>query len=60
MAEIEIKTEYRGLREIGKRLGKSCDFVRELILRKKDPLQAKKVGREYWITEVKIQEWLNS
>jgi hypothetical protein len=29
-------------------------------LQKTDPLPVKKVGREYWITEVKIQEWLNN
>jgi hypothetical protein len=56
----EIKTEYQGLTEIAKRLGKDERFVRELITRKDDPLPAKQIGREYWLTEVKLQEWLNN
>ncbi|MFA5256286.1 MAG: hypothetical protein WC419_06310, partial [Candidatus Omnitrophota bacterium] len=60
MAEVEIKKEYRGLGEIAVRLGKGKDFVRKLIKRKQDRLPAKSVGREYWITEEKIQQWLNS
>jgi excisionase family DNA binding protein len=56
----EIKTEYKTLREICERLERGRDFVLNLIHRKKDPLPAKKIGREWWITEVKIQEWLNS
>ncbi len=60
MAEIETKTEYRGLSEIADRFGKSVDFVRELIANKNDPLPAKKVGREWWITEKKLQHWLNN
>ncbi len=59
MADIEIKIEYRGLAEIAKRLGKGRGFVRQLITRKDDALPAKAVGREYWITENRIQEWLN-
>jgi hypothetical protein len=57
---IEIKTEYKGIKEIAQRLEKGEKFVNELILQKTDPLPVKKVGREYWITEVKIQEWLNN
>jgi len=38
MAEIETKTEYRGLSEIADRFGKSVDFVRDLIHDKINPL----------------------
>ncbi|MFA5323341.1 MAG: hypothetical protein WC373_11780 [Smithella sp.] len=57
--KVEIKIEYQGLAEISKRLRKSKDFIRGLVTREDDPLPAKLVGREYWITETKIQEWLN-
>ena len=60
MSEIEIKREYKRIVEIARRLGKCEKFTRKLIARKIDPLPAKRVGREYWITESKIQEWLNS
>ena len=59
MAEIETKTEYRGLSEIADRFGKSVDFVRNLIHDKINPLPAVEVGREWWITEEAIQHWLN-
>lgn len=60
MSEIEIKTEYRGVEEIAKRLNKGLEFIRRLIKQKDDPLPVKIIGREYWITEKKLQEWLNS
>ena len=56
---VEIKIEYHGLVEIARRLRKGKDFIRGLVTRGDDPLPAKLVGREYWITETKIQEWLN-
>lgn len=56
---IEEKKEYRGLKAIAARFGKSVDFVRELIQDKNNPLPAVEVGREWWITEEAIQHWLN-
>jgi hypothetical protein len=58
-AQPQIKTEYHGLIEIAERLQKSRDVVRRLIKEPHDPLPVKKVGDEYWLTEVKLQEWLN-
>jgi excisionase family DNA binding protein len=60
MSELEIKTEYRGVEEIAKRLNKGPEFIRRLIKQKDDSLPVKIIGREYWITEKKLQEWLNS
>lgn len=59
MPELEIKKEYRGLKQIAARLGKGIDFTRDLVTRKHDRLPAKKVGREYWLTEDNYQKWLN-
>lgn len=59
MPAIEIKAEYRGIAEISARLGKNPRFATTLIKRKQDPLPVKKIGRELWITEKKLQEWLN-
>lgn len=59
MPEIQIKTEYRNLDEIAARIGKRIKATSKLIHRKSDPLPAKKVGRDYWMTEVAFQNWLN-
>jgi hypothetical protein len=59
MPEIQIKTEYRNLDEIAARLGKRIKATSKLIHRKHDPLPAKKVGRDYWMTEAAFQNWLN-
>jgi excisionase family DNA binding protein len=56
--EIVIKTEYRTIAEIAKRFGRGTRAVTRLIKRKTDPLPAKKVGRDYWLTESALQKWL--
>jgi hypothetical protein len=57
----EENKEYRGLAEIAKRLNRSQKVVMKAIRRKIDPLPAKKkLGKEYSITEKRLQEWMNS
>jgi hypothetical protein len=57
----EENKEYRGLAEIAKRLNRSQKVVMKAIRRKTDPLPAKKkLGKEYSITEKRLQEWMDS
>ncbi|HSA31949.1 MAG TPA: hypothetical protein P5160_09175 [Candidatus Omnitrophota bacterium] len=51
---------YKGLQAIGERLEISKKLARKMICRKTDPLPAKRIGREYWITERKLVDWLDS
>jgi excisionase family DNA binding protein len=60
MPEIKIKTEYRTIEEIAERLGKKERAASKLIHRKTDPLPAKRVGRDYWMTEAAFQKWLGN
>ena len=58
---MDHNKEYRGLAAIAERLGRSPKVVMKAIRRKTDPLPAKKkLGREYSITEKRLQEWLDS
>lgn len=50
----------KGAVKIGESLGVSAKLVRKMIHRKSDPLPAKRIGREYWITERKLFDWLDS
>ena len=60
MGEIKIKTEYRTIEEIAQRLGRGKRAVSRLIHRKTDQLPAKRVGRDYWMTEAAFQKWLGN
>lgn len=60
MPEIKIKTEYRTIEEIAERLGKKKRAASRLIHREVDPLPAKKVGRDFWMTEAALQKWLGN
>jgi len=60
VSEIKIRTEYRTIEEIAARLGKQKRAASRLIHRKNDPLPVKKVGRDYWMTEVALQKWLGA
>jgi excisionase family DNA binding protein len=60
MAEIKIKPEYRTIEEIAERLGRGQRAASRLIHRKSDPLPAKRVGRDYWMSEAAFQKWLGN
>jgi len=60
MSEILIKTEYRTIEEIAQRISKRKKATSKLIHRKSDPLPAKKVGRDYWMSEAAFQRWLEN
>jgi len=58
---MDENKEYRGIAAIAERLNCSPKVVMKAIQRKTDPLPAKKkLGREYSITEKRLQEWFDS